>query len=367
MKKAFPILIVLFIILVSVFYINKYFREDNLDTTGLKEAMYYESLDNGTVRCNLCPNRCVLREGQRGLCKVREMRGGKLYSLNYGKIVSYHIDPVEKKPIFHLLPGSKSFSIATAGCNFRCLNCQNWEISQRAPEELESEEMTPEQIVEKAVALESRSIAYTYSEPVIFYELMLETAKLAHQKGLYNIMVTNGYINPEPLRELCQYIDAFNVDLKGFSEEFYQKIPGGSLAPVLETLKIIQKEGRLLEITYLIIPGENDSEEEIRKAVAWVRDNIGETAILHFSRFYPAYKLENLPPTPEKTIIRAWEIAREEGLKYVYTGNISDPKSETTYCGDEPAIRRQGYFVLENKLEEGKCPNTEEVVPGIWK
>lgn len=337
------------------------------DLTGLREANYYQILEDQIVQCNLCPNNCILKLGDRGLCKVRENVDGKLYTLVYGKAASVHVDPIEKKPVFHMLPGSGSYSIATAGCNFGCLNCQNWQISQSYPEDLSYQLMMPEQVVENALKTGSRSIAYTYNEPVIFYEYMYDTAKLAHQHGLKNIIVTNGYINQQPLLDLLPYMDAFNVDLKGFTDEFYMQVTGGKLQPVLDTLKTIKEYGRLLEITYLIIPTLNDSEEEIRAMVKWVYQNIGEEAIMHFSRFHPDYKLRNLPATDLATIKKARSIALEEGLKYVYVGNVYWPEGEATYCGDGSiAIARQGYIVTKNNLENGKCKDGT-AIPGIWE
>ena len=336
-------------------------------TEDLKEADFYETLSNGLVRCNLCPNNCLIKQGKRGLCEVRENRDGKLYALNYSLPVSEHIDPIEKKPIFHMLPSAGVYSIATAGCNFSCLNCQNWQISQATVEDFPLNKKTPEQIVRAALNSNSQAIAYTYSEPTIFYEYMYDTAKLAHENGLYNIMVTNGYINEEPLRKLCKYMDAFNVDLKSFSDEFYKKITGGKLEPVLNTLKIVKEEGKLLEVTYLIIPSLNDSENEIKQAVKWLMNNLGKDCILHFSRFHPDYKLRNLPATPISTVKRAREIALDLGLKYVYTGNMYWPEGETTYCNDGSiAIQRQGFIVTENNLDKGKCKDGTEV-PGIWE
>ena len=337
------------------------------NTDNLKEAMWYEKLEDGKIKCNLCPNECILKPGQRGICKVRENIDGKLYALNYAQAVSINVDPIEKKPIFHMLPGSTAFSIATAGCNLSCLNCQNWQISQSYPEDLDSFYLTPQQVVDKAIESGSKSIAYTYSEPIIFYEYMLETAKLAHDKDLKNIMVTAGYINPEPLAELLPYIDAFNVDLKGFSDEFYMRIVGGHLDPVLDSIKIVAESDKFLEITYLIIPGENDSFEMISAMLDWVLENVGENAIVHFSRFHPLYKLTNKPETPLETLINARDLALKKGLKYVYIGNVVYPQAENTYCNDGSiAIERQGYFIKQNKLEKGKCADDTEI-PGVWE
>ncbi len=332
----------------------------------LKEASWYTQLANGLVQCNLCPNNCLLKPSQRGLCKARENINGKLYALNYGLPVSVHLDPIEKKPFFHFLPGSEAFSLAAAGCNFSCLNCQNWQISQQPPESFSVDYLTPEQVVQAAFDSGAKVIAYTYSEPISFYDYMLDIAKLAKQAGLKNVMVSNGYINPEPLKELLPYLDAVKIDLKGFSEDFYQKITGGKLQPVLETIKIIKNSGKHLEITNLLIPGENDSEKEIRAMVKWLKENVGEDTILHFSRFHPDYKLQNLPPTPVETVEYARQIALEEGLKYVYTGNIYFPEGEATFCPDGSiGIKRQGFFVMENNLKNGKCPDGT-AIPGIW-
>jgi pyruvate formate lyase activating enzyme len=370
MKKFFAILFLIAIVaLVGYLIFNKEKSvEWQDDSEGLYQAKYYEKLSANMVQCFLCPNRCILSEGQIGLCKVRKNIEGDLYSLTYGKIASQHVDPIEKKPLFHVLPGSKAYSIATTGCNLRCIYCQNWEISQVFPWDVQYEEMTPEQIVEDALRTGSQSIAFTYNEPIVFYEYMLDIAKLAKKKGLKTVVISNGYINPEPLRELLKYIDAYKVDLKAFKDSFYQKFTGGGLEPVLETMKIIKEEGVWLEIVNLLIPGENDSEKEIREMAKWIKENLGDDVPLHFSRFHPQYKLQNLPPTPVETVIRAREIAMEEGLKYVYSGNIVYPEAESTYCPEsgETAIVRQGYLIKANNLVDGKCPSGEEV-PGIWK
>jgi pyruvate formate lyase activating enzyme len=336
-------------------------------SSDFKEASYYEALENGIVKCELCPNNCLLKPGQRGLCKVRENQGGKLYALNYGKLVAIHIDPIEKKPIFHLLPGSTAYSVAAAGCNMSCLNCQNWEISQSYPEDLSYQSLSPEAVVEAAIQSKSQSIAYTYSEPVIFYEYVYDIAKLAQEKGLKNVMISNGYINPKPLADLLPYLDAIKIDLKGFNEDFYQKVTGGKLQPVLDTIKQIKASGKLLEITYLIIPTLNDSEDEIRSMAKWVKENVGADAILHFSAFHPDYKLKNLPATDSEAVKKARQIALSEGLKYVYTGNIYFPEGETTYCHDGSiAIGRQGFMVTGNNLINGQCQDGT-IIPGIWE
>ena len=339
-----------------------------LDTASLHEAIYYEPLSQKRVQCFLCPNQCILSPGQFGACKARQNIDGKLYSIVYGRISTVHVDPIEKKPFFHVLPGGKAFSIATTGCNMRCVFCQNWEISQAFPEDLKTQPATPEQIVADAKASGAKAIAFTYNEPVISYEYMLDIAKLARAQGLKTLVVSSGYINEKPLKELLKYIDAYKVDLKAFNDKFYRKLTGGRLEPVLETLKTIKQSGVWLEIVNLLVPGENDSDEELRAMARWIKKNLGDGVPLHFSRFFPQYKLKNLPPTPPETLVRARQIAMEEGLKFVYTGNTAYPEGETTWCpgSKEKAIVRQGYFVIVNNLKDGACPDGEKI-PGVWK
>lgn len=343
--------------------------KERTKTESLYEAMYYESLPGKMVRCNLCPNRCILSPGQIGICKARKNIDGKLYSIVYGKVAAVHLDPIEKKPLYHFLPGTKTYSIATTGCNLRCKFCQNWQIAQVFPWEVKTIDMTPEQVVENALKAGAKSIAFTYTEPVVFYEFMLNTAKLAKEKGLKTVMITSGYINPEPLKNLLKYLDAVKIDFKGFSDKFYQKMTMGHVQPVLDAMKIVKQSGKWLEIVNLVIPGENDSEEDIRNLALWVKENLGEDVPVHFTRFHPDYKLLNTPPTPIETLKKARKIAMEVGLKYVYTGNVYDPEGSTTYCPDsgEVAIKREGFFVVENNLdEEGRCSSGEKI-PGIWK
>lgn len=347
---------------------NSVRADDSLDKTGFHEARYYEPLPQKRVQCFLCPNECTFSSGQFGACKARKNIDGKLYSMVYGKIATSHVDPIEKKPFFHFLPSSTAFSIATTGCNMHCLFCQNWEISQAFPEDVPTQAATPDKVVAQALASGARSIAFTYNEPVIAYEYMLDIAKLAKSKGLKTVVVSSGYIEEEPLKELLKYIDAYKVDLKAFNEKFYRKFTGGRLASVLETLKTIKQSGVWLEIVNLIVPGENDSDDELRAMAHWIHSNLGDSVPLHFSRFFPQYKLKNLPPTPPETLIRARKIAMDEGLKYVYTGNIAYPEGEATYCPEskEKAIVRQGYFVIANHLKNGACPDGEQI-PGVWK
>jgi pyruvate formate lyase activating enzyme len=337
------------------------------ETTNLKEAMYYEQLANGRVQCNLCPNRCILEKGQRGICRVRQNIDGKLYSLVYGKPITIHVDPIEKKPLFHFLPGARAYSLATVGCNLSCKHCQNWDISQAFPEDVTPLNKTPEQIVQEALAAKAEVIAFTYAEPIVFYEYMIDIAKEAHARNLKTVMITGGYINQEPLENLLPYLDAVKIDLKGFTEDFYLKITNGRLQPVLDAIKTVYKTGKHLEIVYLIIPGENDSDEEIINMSTWLKDTIGEDAILHFLRFYPQYKMTNKPPTPISTIKHARDLAIDAGLKYVYTGNISYPEGEATYCSDgSVAVGRQGYFIKKNTLTNGTCPDGTQI-PGVWE
>ncbi|MDD2706399.1 MAG: AmmeMemoRadiSam system radical SAM enzyme [Verrucomicrobiae bacterium] len=343
-------------------------REKTSAGGGSHEALFWEKAEGGKVKCLLCPRLCVLPEGQFGVCRARKNVGGVLKSMVYGQVVSANVDPIEKKPFYHVLPGTKAFSIATTGCNLRCLFCQNWQISQVFPHDLSSTPMTPDAVVGAAVKSGSRSIAFTYNEPVIFYEYMLDVAQLARKQGLKTVVVSSGYINPEPLRKLLKHIDAFKVDFKGYDEEFYLQVVGGTLDPVLESMKVIRQEGVWLEVVNLMVPGKNDSEKQIRELVRWVRRNLGDETPLQFSRFYPIYKLQNLPPTPEETLLKARQMARQEGLKYVYTGNIADREGATTYApkSGEAVIERQGYFVTANRLNKGVTPGGERI-PGIWE
>ncbi len=335
---------------------------------GRREALYYTKIDGKTVQCELCPRRCLLMEGMRGACRVRQAEGGRLYTLVYGNPCTYHIDPIEKKPLYHMLPASASFSIATAGCNLRCKFCQNWTISQRPPEETDNIEMLPQKVVEEAIKNNCSSIAYTYSEPIIFYEYMLDTAKLAREKGLRNVMVTAGYINEEPLRELCKYIDAANVDLKGFDKKYLREVCGQELAPLLQALKIFKEEGVWLEVTNLIVPTLNDDMKTIEKMCIWIRDNLGAETPLHFSRFTPMYKLKNLYLTPVSTLEKARRVAEKAGLKYVYIGNMPGHSAENTYCPDCRAllIERLGFSIKQNNIVKGKCKFCGRLIPGMW-
>lgn len=365
--KIGAVLFLIIIIGLAVFLI--YGREKGAKIAGedLYPAKYYEKSGGEMVRCNLCPNRCILSEGQIGACRARKNIGGELYSMVYGNVAAAHIDPIEKKPLYHVLPGTKTYSISTTGCNLQCKFCQNWQIAQVFPWDIQSTKMTPQQIVEEALKSGAQSIAYTYTEPTVFYEYMFDTTKLAHEAGLKNVVISAGYINPEPLRELLPYIDAYKIDFKGFDDRFYQEMTQGRVGPVLEAMKVIKESGTWLEVVNLVIPGENDSEEDLKSLVLWVKKNLGVDTPLHFTRFHPDYKLLNLPPTPIETLKKAREMALELGVKYVYTGNVYDIEGSTTYCPDgTPAIQRQGFFTIKNILQNGQCLSGEQI-PGIWQ
>lgn len=358
---------------VSSLVLDPLFRSATLasigETRGLREAMYYQMIDEKTVMCLLCPRNCVLSEGERSDCRVKELKDGKFYTLVYGLACAAHIDPIEKKPVFHMLPGSQAFSIATAGCNLRCKYCQNWEISQRSPEETINFKLMPQQVVEMALERNCRSIAYTYTEPTIFYEYMIDTAKLAKKKGIKNIYVTDTYINPEPLKELCKYIDACNADLKGFTNKFLIPICAAKLEPVLEALKIMHENGVWLEITNLIVPTLNDDMETIKKMCIWIKSNLGPDVPLHFSRFWPKYKLKHLPPTPVSTLEEARNTALKLGLHYVYIGNVPGHEGNNTYCPKcgKMLIHRMGFTIFQNNIQNGKCKFCGHEIPGVWK
>ena len=334
----------------------------------VKEASYWHKEDLG-VKCELCPNNCYLAEGQRGLCKVRINKSNTLYTEVYNQPVSTHIDPIEKKPVFHMLPGSVILSLSTVGCPLKCSFCQNWSLSQAYPEEVKDNEIiTPEDIVKLALARKIPSVAYTYGEPVAYYEYMRDTAKLAHEKGLRNVMVTSGFINEKPLLEIVKYFDVIKVDLKGMSEQFYKNEVGGYLQSVLNTLKTLKKANVLVEVVNLVVPNRNDGEEDLNKLSKWIYENLGPDTPLFFTRFHPDYKLSNLPPTPVKTLERAREIALGNGLNFVYIGNVPGNEGENTYCPDckTMLIEREGYLIKRNILINCHCPVCNRNIPGIW-
>jgi pyruvate formate lyase activating enzyme len=332
--------------------------------------MFYEKLDDEMVKCNLCSHRCSrIADSKRGICGVRENRDGTLYSLVYGKAVARSVDPIEKKPLFNFLPGSRSYSIATVGCNFRCDNCQNYDISQlpKGQGTIVGEDVSPEEIVLAAKLSNCESIAYTYSEPTIFFEYAYDTAKHAKKEGIKNVFVTNGYITPEALKEIGPYLDAANIDLKSFSDEFYRKRCGARLEPVLDSIRLYKNLGIWTEITTLIIPTLNDSEEELRKIAEFISE-VGEDTPWHISQFYPTYKLIDLPRTPVATLRKAREIGLEAGLKYVYEGNVPGEDGENTYCPNcgKMLIHRFGYSIHENKIVNSKCTYCGAEIDGLY-
>jgi len=336
----------------------------------MKEAYLYEKLNNNRVQCNLCSFRCKLSDGYKGICEVRKNEGGTLYTLVYAKAIAKAVDPIEKKPLFHFLPGTKSFSIATVGCNFRCLYCQNWEISQYPREQnaIIGEDYPPEKIVEDAIATGSKSIAYTYTEPTIFFEYAIDTAKLAKEKGLKNIFVTNGYMTKDAIDEMAGLIDAANVDLKSFSDAYYLQICGGArLKPVLESIEYMKKKGIWVEVTTLIIPEVNDDPAEIMEIAEFIK-SVDPAIPWHVSRFHPAYKFDNVMPTAIEVVRNIRQIGKSMGLKYVYTGNIPGDDGEHTYCPNcgELLIARYGFEIMANTIKDGKCPKCGEKIDIVW-
>ncbi len=336
----------------------------------MKEAMLYEKLPENRVRCHLCAHHCLITDGKKGICQVRENRDGTLYTLVYGRTISQNIEPIEKKPLFHFYPGSTAYSMATPGCNFRCAWCQNWEISQMPKKQhlIAGYEATPEEIVADAKQYGCRSVAYTYTEPTIFFEYAYDTARLAHAAGLANIFVTNGYMTGEMLKTFQPYLDAANVDLKAFRESTYRKYVGAKLQPVLDSLKAIQQLGIWLEVTTLVIPGINDDGAELQDIAQFIVQELGADTPWHISRFFPDYQLTDVPPTPQASLERAWQIGRSEGLRYVYIGNVPSAEKQNTYCPDCSTllIRRNIFGVLTNRIQEGCCPDCGSVLAGIW-
>jgi pyruvate formate lyase activating enzyme len=321
------------------------------------------------VECELCPKQCRIGHGQRGDCRVRINIEGRLLSVVYARPCSLHIDPVEKKPLFHFLPGTDIFSLATAGCNLKCLNCQNWEISQADPEDIAAYKAGPEEIVAFALREGCPSIAYTYTEPIIYYEYTYDTSLLAHSRGLKNILVTAGYINQKPLKKLCSVVDAANTDLKFFNDAMYRSNCDATLQPVLDALVTMRAMGVWLEVTNLVIPTMNDDPRDIQKMCSWISKNLGPDVPLHFSRFTPRYRLKNLPATPVKTLETAHRIALDAGLKFVYIGNVMGHDAESTYCPScrRLLIGRQGFWITELNMQDGKCKFCGESIPGVWR
>jgi pyruvate formate lyase activating enzyme len=312
---------------------------------------------------------CVIEPGQSGECRVRINIDGVLRTVVYNYPCSIHVDPVEKKPLFHFLPSTNILSLATVGCNLHCRNCQNWEISQANPEDSRARFCPPEKLVQLTGQYRCPSLAYTYTDPIIYYEYTYDTAKLAKQANIHNVLVTAGYINEEPWKKLLQYVDAANIDLKAVSDDFYRQVCSATLKPVQKSLVLARAGGILVEVTNLIIPTLNDKPEQIRELARWVKANLGGDTPMHFSRFFPRYKMRNLPPTSLKTLDLAREIAMSEGLNFVYIGNISSKEGQNTYCPNCKAllIERSGYTILQNRLKDGCCPDCGKEIYGVWK
>jgi pyruvate formate lyase activating enzyme len=335
----------------------------------MKEAMLYERLDDGKVQCNLCNHRCAIKEKSYGICGVRQNIGGTLFSLVYDKIIAANVDPIEKKPLFQFYPGSKAYSIATVGCNFSCRHCQNADISQFTRERkgyIVGDAVSPEDIARDAQRSRCTSIAYTYTEPTVFFELCYDTAALAHTKGIKNIFVSNGYMTPEALTEISPYLDGINIDLKGFTEKFYKEICGARLEPVLRTIKLAKELGIWVEVTTLVIPTLNDSSSELTQIAEFIK-GVDRDIPWHISQFYPAYQMTQLSRTPVETLHIAREIGLKAGLHYVYEGNVPGRGNENTYCYScgSPLIERWGYSILKNTIEDGHCPTCKASIAGV--
>jgi len=335
------------------------------------QARFWEKVEDEKVRCNLCAHRCKIDPGKRGICAVRENRDGVLYSLNYGRLIAEHIDPIEKKPLFHFLPGSRSYSIATVGCNFQCLHCQNYDISQypRLREgRIPGEERTPEATVARALASQSASISYTYTEPTIFFEYAQDAARLARERNLRNVFVSNGFMTETSAQALAEFIDGDNLDLKSMRDDFYRKVCKARLQPVLDTITRLKQAGVWVEVTTLVIPGHNDSEAELTEIAQFIK-GVSPTIPWHVTAFRPAFKMMDRPPTPAATLRRARELGLEAGLRYVYVGNIPGDGGENTYCYacQELLIERLGFSIRRNLLQNGRCPKCQAEIDGVWE
>jgi pyruvate formate lyase activating enzyme len=331
------------------------------------KSNYYIETPRG-VKCVLCPNECELKPDEEGLCRNHINLNNKVYTIAYGNPCAIHIDPVEKKPLFHFYPGSEAFSIGTAGCTFACLNCQNWEISQKNPHETKNYDLMPESVVNECLSHSCKSIAYTYNEPLSFYEYTYDTATIAKSQNINNILVSNGFINQKPLRALCKVLDAANIDLKSFSDEIYLKLNAGRLQPILDTLKILKEENIWLEITNLVIPGWTDNMDMVARMCDWLIKNGFEDNPLHFSRFYPAYKLKDVAITPSETLVKAREIALKSGHKHVYIGNVTGTSADNTICPacKKIVVERFGYTVTSNNIKKGACSFCGQKIAGVW-
>ena len=332
-----------------------------------KEALFYEQTNAG-LKCLKCPNECVLGLNETGICRNRVNYEGKLYSIAYGNPCAVHVDPIEKKPLFHFLPSTRAFSIAAAGCNLRCLNCQNFQISQVSPRDTDNYDLMPQAVVDQCLENHCASIAYTYSEPTTFYEYTLDTSIHAHEQKIKNVLKSSGYVNEQPLRKLAKHLDAANIDLKSFEDSIYRNLSQGRLAPILKTLTILKEEGVWLEITNLVIPSWTDDLDMIKRMCDWLCAHGLSDSPLHFSRFIPLYRLPQLPVTPLSTLEKARDIALRAGVKFVYLGNIPGHEAENTYCPKcrKMIVERRGFTILANYIVGNKCSFCHEPIPGIW-
>ena len=334
----------------------------------LTEARYYRPTGK-SVQCTLCPKFCVIPEGEAGFCRVRVNKGRKLYTQVYGQPCSVAFHPMEQGPIFHAYPGARCLALATAGCNLRCKYCQNWQMSQFSAEETDNYDLPPDKVIDMAHEYKCETVVFAYTEPIVYYEYAIDTAKAARAAGLKTVLVTAGYADIQPLRDFCRYMDVIRIDLKGFREEFYRDVVEGALQPVLNAIKTVHKEGPWLEIVDPLVPGFNDDADEIRDMSKWLLDNVGADVPVHFLRFFPAYKMRNHPPTPEKVLNRARNIAMETGLKYVYLGNLPGSDGENTFCPNcgKRLVKRTGYLgITENNIVKNKCRFCGCPIPGIW-
>lgn len=338
--------------------------------TQFKDAMLWEKLDGQRVRCRLCGHKCVIAAGKYGVCQVRENVEGALKTLSYGAVVAMNVDPIEKKPLFHFLPGTTSLSVAAAGCNFQCEFCQNWQISQapRTGHIAGGQAVSPQQIVSGAINYDCASISYTYTEPTVFFELAYETSKLAHQKGLKNCFVSNGYMTPIAVETIAPHLDAINVDLKAFRDETYRDIMKARLQPVLDCLKVLVKAGIWVEITTLVVPDMNDSEDELKDIANFIAKDLGRDVPWHVTRFHGDYRMTDKPSTPMQTLELACKLGKQAGLKYVYCGNVMGLADENTYCPscNKKLIERAGFSVRDNCLKSGRCPDCNQEIAGVW-
>jgi len=338
------------------------------DARFVVEARFYEKRENRKIKCKLCPRECTVGDKERGYCGVRENRGGVYYSLIHSRVCAAHVDPIEKKPLFHYLPGTVAFSLATAGCNVNCKFCQNWDISQSRPEQIPADYAPPQRIAALAKQYNCPTIAYTYSEPVVFAEFLMDTADAGHEAGVRSIVVSNGYIQEEALRAAYGKMDAVKIDLKSFSESYYKQVVTGQLKPVLDTLVNLRKMGKWTEIVYLVVPTLNDSEQEFRGLAQWVKANLGVDTPLHFTQFHPQYLMKNLPITPVATLERAKAIADAEGLHYVYIGNVPGHPAQNTYCPKckKLLVERVGFVANKMLIQKSACPFCQHPIPGVW-